>query len=356
MLLGTGSLSGTGNALANIIFGTSGNNIINGLGGIDRMIGGLGNDIYFVDHISDLVTEGANAGTDTIRSTVNEALAVNVENLTLLGSANISGTGNALANIIFGTSGNNIINGLGGIDRMIGGLGNDIYFVDHISDRVTEGANAGTDTIRTGVGLTLPSNVENLVLLEGNNINGTGNNLANAITGNALANVINGVAGADILTGAAQNDALNGGADNDLLNGGDGDDHLIGGTGADTMIGGAGNDRLTADGSGDQLAGGTGLDLFEFSSSGLAAGQTVLDYSGIDDGMGTGQDDKIVFIGFNNGRFIDNGAFQAVGRFEVRWSGGSLELDTNGDGNLDFSIDMVGAPLGALLESDFFFV
>ena len=291
---------------------------------------------------------------------MNEALAVNVENLTLLGSANISGTGNALANIIFGTSGNNIINGLGGIDRMIGGLGNDIYFVDHISDRVTEGANAGTDTIRTGVGLTLPSNVENLVLLEGNNINGTGNNLANAITGNALANVINGVAGADILTGAAQNDALNGGADNDLLNGGDGDDHLIGGTGADTMIGGAGTDTLTGDGN-DRMTGGTGNDFFLFSSSGLALSQTISDFYGSIDkaNAGQGEFDQIRFTGLGNGLYIDNSAFVNGLGFQIRspTEGGFIELDTNGDGSRDFSIVMVSLTSSTeLVQQDFVFL
>ena len=174
---GTGNTLGnvmTGNAARNILRGLTGNDNINGLagndtidGGVgnDRMAGGIGNDTYVVNSTGDVVVELANQGTDALRSTVTKILPANVENLVLLGAASISGTGNALANIITGNGGNNTLDGLGGVDRMIGGLGNDIYFVDHISDLVTEGGNAGTDTVRSTVSETLSLNVENLTLL-----------------------------------------------------------------------------------------------------------------------------------------------------------------------------------------------
>ena len=43
-----------------------------------------------------------------------------VENLTLLGTGNINGTGNALNNVITGNAGTNVLNGGAGADNMRG--------------------------------------------------------------------------------------------------------------------------------------------------------------------------------------------------------------------------------------------
>ncbi|MDE1995688.1 MAG: calcium-binding protein, partial [Rhizobiaceae bacterium] len=58
----------TGNALNNVITGGNGNDTLIGGAGNDVMIGGAGNDIYGVDSVSDVVTELANQGTDTIQT------------------------------------------------------------------------------------------------------------------------------------------------------------------------------------------------------------------------------------------------------------------------------------------------
>ena len=60
------------------------------------MAGGLGNDTYVVDDAGDVVTEAANAGTDTVQPGSAYTLGSNVENLTLTGAAAVNGTGNAL--------------------------------------------------------------------------------------------------------------------------------------------------------------------------------------------------------------------------------------------------------------------
>jgi serralysin len=59
-----------------------------------------------------------------VRSSVNHALAANVENLELTGSA-LSGFGNGLDNVITGNAQANTLDGGAGADRLIGGDGRD---------------------------------------------------------------------------------------------------------------------------------------------------------------------------------------------------------------------------------------
>jgi Ca2+-binding RTX toxin-like protein len=100
------------------LIGGAGSDILKGGAGIDTLIGGLGNDIYIVDSTTDIITENANEGTDTIQSSVTYTiLAANVENLTLTGTTAINGTGNAGNNVITGNAGNNILTGGLGRDR-----------------------------------------------------------------------------------------------------------------------------------------------------------------------------------------------------------------------------------------------
>ncbi len=65
--------------------------------------------------------------TDTLQSAITRTLPNNVENLRLIGTNNINGTGNAGNNKITGNSGNNQINGRAGIDTLTGGLGADTF-------------------------------------------------------------------------------------------------------------------------------------------------------------------------------------------------------------------------------------
>ncbi len=138
-LTGTGNFTATGNSATNTLIGNSGNNVLDGGGGRDNMAGGLGDDTYILTNVSDIVTESANGGTDTIWSSFNVGgLAANVENLTLTGSANIGASGNDDNNVLTGNAGNNFISGRGGDDRLTGGAGADIFHF---------GAGTGHDTI-----------------------------------------------------------------------------------------------------------------------------------------------------------------------------------------------------------------
>ncbi|WP_103123724.1 Calx-beta domain-containing protein, partial [Nostoc cycadae] len=244
------------------LFGLAGNDTLDGGSGKDTMTGGLGDDIYIVDNSGDKVVENADEGTDTVRSSTSYTLGENIENLILTGTSGLSGTGNALNNLITGNSGGNNLKGNAGNDTlegfagndtleggvgddlMIGGVGNDTYYVDSSNDQIIELANEGTDTVRTSVTWVLGDNVENLILTGTDAIDGTGNNLRNTITGNIANNS---------LFGGNENDSLKGDAGNDFLDGGVGNDSLDGGVGDDVMIGGAGNDTYYVDSSNDQI-------------------------------------------------------------------------------------------------------
>ncbi|MFN9090137.1 MAG: hypothetical protein ACK5V0_01160 [Alphaproteobacteria bacterium] len=256
-LTGTAAINGTGNAGANVLTGNAGanalsggagNDTLNGGAGADSLEGGAGDDIYIVDAAGDVVTEAAGEGTDTVQSAVTYTLGTNAENLTLTGSAAISGTGNALANVLTGNAGTNLLDGGAGNDTLIGGAGNDIYVVDAVGDVVTEAAGAGTDTVQSSVTYTLGANLENLTLTGTAAINGTGNAVANRLSGNAAVNT------------------LDGGAGNDWLSSGDGNDSLIGGLGDDQLTGDAGDDTLDGGAGADRLTGGTGRDSYLFGA------------------------------------------------------------------------------------------
>lgn len=265
ILTGSGNISGTGSADANTIYGNAGNNTLDGGGGADTLIGGSGNDTYVTDG-GDTITELANGGTDTIRSSVTLTLAAQVENLALTGAAHIDGTGNGLANSLTGNAGNNQLDGGSGADTLAGGMGDDTYLTDG-DDLIIEGSSAGTDTVRSSATLRLSANVENLVLTGSSATNGTGNALGNVLTGNAASNILDGDAG------------------NDRIDAGDGADTLIGGAGKDTLVGGAGTDTFvfvqashsattaqTADVIVDFVQGTDKIDLSQIDASSILSG------------------------------------------------------------------------------------
>lgn len=176
-----------GNSVANTLDGSFGADFLYGFEGNDTLIGGVGDDYldggtgndamsggsgidrYYVDSTGDTVSEAGGSGYDTVYSSVNFTLADGLDRLELSGTAAI-GTGNALANKLYGTAFVNTLNGMDGDDYL--------YGLD------------GGDTL-------------------------------------------NGGNGVDRIYGGSGNDFINGGAGNDQLFGGSGDDDLTGGTGAD---------------------------------------------------------------------------------------------------------------------------
>jgi Ca2+-binding RTX toxin-like protein len=240
----------------------------------DTFVGSSAPNTFIIDDVNDTIIEESLTGIDTVKSSITYTLGDNLERLLLTGTDNIDGTGNLLNNNIKGNSGNNTLNGgdgkdalnggdgddtlIGGdgndnlnggtgADSLTGGDGNDTYTVDNGGDTVDEAGTTGIDTVRSSINFILGTNLENLVLTETDNIDGTGNELNNNIKGNSGNNTLNGGDG---------NDNLNGGDGADTLTGGDGNDNLNGSDGIDTLIGGLGNDTLT---------GGVGNDIFRFN-------------------------------------------------------------------------------------------
>ncbi|WP_287704777.1 MULTISPECIES: Calx-beta domain-containing protein, partial [unclassified Microcystis] len=152
--------------------------------------------------------------TDTWQSTLTRTLPNNVENLRLIGTNNINGTGNAGNNNITGNSGINQINGRAGIDNLTGGLGADTFIFQFgqstisTSDRITDFA-INSDKIdllnQAGNAISAPSNfsraANSTVTTLQNLINQVFTDANGAITGNQGLGV-NSAALVQVTTGA----------------------------------------------------------------------------------------------------------------------------------------------------------
>ncbi len=115
---------------------------------VDSLQGGAGDGVYLVDSTNDTILEGSAAGLDSVEASASFTLSANVENLTLTGTGNSTGTGNASDNIITGNGGNNALSGLDGNDTLIGNGGIDTLDGGAGADNLL--GNAGSDTLNGG--------------------------------------------------------------------------------------------------------------------------------------------------------------------------------------------------------------
>jgi Ca2+-binding RTX toxin-like protein len=277
--------------------GGAGNDTLLGSQGADTLLGGDGNDRYLVDNAGDAVIESANAGIDTVFSSIHLRLSENVEGLDLQGDDDLQAYGNSLNNMLDGNVGNNILDGDAGADTMSGGFGNDVYFVDNAGDLALEDANDGNDAVFSTAHLRLSANVETLVLQGAADLQGYGNGLSNTLHGNAGSNILDGDAGVDAMLGGAGNDIyfVDNAGDGVIENANEGNDvvfstaHLrlsanvetlvLQGTAdlqgfgnglSNTLHGNAGNNLLDGDAGADAMFGGAGNDIYFVDNAGDA--------------------------------------------------------------------------------------
>nr|WP_230954270.1 calcium-binding protein [Burkholderia stagnalis] len=192
-------MGGLGNDL---LYGEAGNDELQGGDGNDRLYGGDGNDRLFGQVGNDILYGGA--GDDLLVGFT----AHNEAKRTL-------GPGESDDDYLYGGDGRDtLLGGLGddyldggaGADHMEGGQGNDTYIVNSVNDVILEFANEGYDTVISSANYILNANLEELRLVEGFNINGTGNALDNRIVGNSADNILDGVTGADTMIGGKGHD------------------------------------------------------------------------------------------------------------------------------------------------------
>ena len=301
------------------VYGTADSDVLDGGGGGDHMYGGLGDDVYVVHGAQDMVFENINEGEDLVESYISYALGDNVEDLTLMGSSGLNGTGNALNNTILGNAGANSLHGGDGKDYIDGGRGNDTIDGGNGNDTITGGdgddtiyASAGSDSIDGGAGADWYEA----------STSGT------ALTINLASGQVTGAGVYATLSGIEKVDGTHG---NDVITGGGGADVLRGNLGDDVIDGGAGDDDLFGDG---------GINAVSYASA--SAGVTVsLMLQNIDQNtMAAGTDYLNGFVNLTGSRFADTLTGDA--NANVLDGGAGVDRMFGGAGNDTYYVDTAG--------------
>ena len=186
-LTGT-AVSAVGNNLDNRLVGNSSANFLDGRAGADKMDGGAGNDTFVIDNLGDEITDSTGTA-DLVMTYVNHTLGSTIENLHLMGTNALNGTGNSLNNIIWANIGDNLIDGKG--QTLIAGVIGDTLSYEYGATSGITLDLAGTGPQATGgSGTDTVINIENLI----------GSSYDDLLAGNGTDNILDGLAGVDTVS------------------------------------------------------------------------------------------------------------------------------------------------------------
>ena len=295
-------------------------------------------------------------------ASITYTLSNTVENASLDDSSGDAGlTGNQLNNLLAGNAGDNALTGGGGSDTLTGGDGVDTLYAGDGNDTVDGGAGsdlivggngAGNDVYRGGAGVDTIRYSSATAGITVNLETGT----ARSLSGDAAGIGRDRLSGIEAVIAGRFNDVITGNSSANQLSGAEGRDRLIGQAGADQLNGGAGADTLTGGAGRDRLTGGDGADVFVFGKI-TETGKTsttrdvITDFqSGIDDIDLQAIDANTARTGNQAFTFIGSNAFSSTAG-ELRFAGGVISGDVNGDGRADFQIGLTG--VSALAAGDF---
>ena len=382
------------------IFGTGGNDVIDGGGGKDRIFAGAGDDVIY-DYGDGEGELHGEAGNDTfiVKAVGGVVKAANFstidggddyDRVQVAGNgltADFTGTGaaNTMTSIevVDISGGNNLLKldkagvdalagqmGLGdtpdGIPRIDGQIGDRVSFNGEAWTAVADGSNPGYSLYENGLSKVWLKNDLAVVVDFKDNGDETldYSNRPAAETGNYA---IYGNGGNDTLLGGSGHDQLYGGAGNDTLDGGKGvntRDQLYGGAGNDTLVlrDTTGDGRITA---ADFLAahGGTGLDTLCLENAGVSKGNDVdgkalgviLDFTAIPDGVVSGI--ETINLANVSGGTLRNGIVLSEAAFAHLSGGLEDQAQLRVTGNPGDTFELCGAALGnpgswAYIETD----
>ena len=315
---GESGFSGKGNKSSNRMTGGPGADTLDGQKGTDVMFGLGGDDTYVVDSPADLVNEGPDSGTDAVISSVTvTTLSSNVEVLSL-SKGNINGTGNALDNVIVGSSRNNILSGGDGADTLIGGKGNDSFYGETSASPGDDADTVAYSDATKGVTFSLANTL-------------TGQNTVGSGTDRIYDN-----SSIENLTGSNFNDALTGSAIGNVIRGANGNDTIAGLTGADFLIGDGGLDLIDCGSDTDidrvayVLSSDSPVGTNRDQVSNFATGVDIIDLSVMDANTSLDGDQAFAFSDATPGSYS---VWYAINGPDLVVSG-----DNNGDAVADFEI------------------